>query len=271
MISNTSINPGNYKKVKLLSGSALLRRSIKLLFKLKFKKSFNLLVSGGLNLFNDSFRGGAKKVYQCSVCHVETPFFYAHGNDLHITFHSICPNCSSRSRHRGLVFVYQKELRELTLPVSVLHFAPEPVFYPLFKGKSGIKYETADLFLTDVNFKEDIQDLNFPDAIYDLVLCNHVIEHVPNDDAALAEMSRILKPGGKAIITIPGNFKRERTIYFDHLRFNGHYRDYGLDVLDKMKKYFAEIECVDMNTFNLGNDNVRYGIRPFDTAFICEK
>jgi ubiquinone/menaquinone biosynthesis C-methylase UbiE len=77
-----------------------------------------------------------------------------------------------------------------------------------------------------VDFKEDIQNLSFPNAQYDLILCNHVIEHVPKDEMALKEISRILKPNGKAIITIPGNYQRDNTIYFNHLRFNGHYRDY---------------------------------------------
>lgn len=268
---DTSVNPGNFKSVRILSAPALLKRSIKLLFKLEFRKAFNSLVSGGLNLFNTSFRNGGEKVYQCSVCHFKTPFFYAHGNDLHIMFNSICPNCNSRSRHRGLFFLYKNLLGNLTSHVSVMHFAPEPVFYQLFKSNDQVVYQTADLFLSDVDFKEDIQNLRFSDSSYDLVLCNHVIEHVPNDAAALSEMSRILKPGGKAIITIPGDFERGQTIYFNHLRYNGHYRDYGLDVVKKMRNYFKTVECVNMHIFNIGSNKMKYGIRPSDIAFICKK
>lgn len=268
---DTSVNPGNYNKVKILSFPSLCRKCLKLLFKWRLRSSVNLLIAGGFNLFNVTFRSGATKRFQCSVCQVRLPFFYTHANDLAIIVNSICPNCSSRSRHRGLSFVYGKVLKELNTPVSVLHFAPEPVFYPLFRNNPMVSYKTADLFLNDVDFKEDIQKLNFSDAQYDLVLCNHVIEHVPDDTAALAEMSRVLKPGGLAIITIPGDFRRKRTIYFDHLRYNGHYRDYGLDVLKKMEQHFAEVECVDMHVFNAGPEGLKYGIRPFDTAFICRK
>lgn len=267
---DTSVNPGNYSKVKLLSPLALFKKCLKLLFKFEIKKSFNLAVAGGINLYNKTFRKHAKHVYQCSVCKMTTAFFYVHADDMHIVYNSICPNCNSRSRHRGLVFIYQKMLTAQTTPISIMHFAPEPVFYPLLRNIGGVSYQTADLFLDDVDFKEDIQKLTFSNKSYDFVLCNHVIEHVPDDEAALAEISRILKPEGRAIITIPGNFKRKETIYFNHLRYNGHYRDYGIDVLNKMKIHFRHVEYLDMNSFDQG-DQVRYAIRPFDIAFICKK
>jgi ubiquinone/menaquinone biosynthesis C-methylase UbiE len=153
----------------------------------------------------------------------------------------------------------------------VLHFAPEPVFYPLFKNKPLISYKTADLFLKDVDYREDIQQMNFESSKFDLILCNHVIEHVKDDSKALQEISRILKPSGKAIITIPGDFQRAKTVYFNHLRFNGHYRDYGADVVGKMRQSFSKVESIDMHKFDSASDDVRYGIRQHDMAFVCHK
>ncbi|MEZ4944365.1 MAG: class I SAM-dependent methyltransferase [Cyclobacteriaceae bacterium] len=198
-------------------------------------------------------------------------FFYAHANDLHVTYNSICPNCNSRSRHRGLVFVYSDILKSTDQITGILHFAPEPIFYNIFKGKPTLEYQTADLFLEDVDLKEDIQNLTISDCKYDLVLSNHVIEHVPDDEKALSEMSRILRSGGKAIITIPGDFRRDKTIYFNHLRYNGHYRDYGLDVLTKLKKHYKSVEMIDMHKFNRAIDGQNHGIRKADMVFVCAK
>jgi hypothetical protein len=217
-------NPGGSSKVELPTISKWFYKSIILLWRLNFRKFIYFVPAELLNLIN--IHCANKRKFHCNVCDHTSSFFLHHTNELGIAWFSVCPNCNSRSRHRGLFFIYKKLVDELKETISVLHFAPEPVFYPLFRNKTLICYHTSDFFLQDVDFKEDIQNLSFPNAQYDLILCNHVIEHVPKDEMALKEISRILKPNGKAIITIPGNYQRDNTIYFNHLRFNGHYRDY---------------------------------------------
>ena len=67
--------------------------------------------------------------------------------------------------------------------VNVLHFAPEPVLKNILKANKGICYKSADKFLTDVDFPgEDVQQLSFKSQQFDLIICNHVLEHVPNDE-----------------------------------------------------------------------------------------
>jgi len=219
---------------------------------------------------NISNRNSKKIKFICPVCKSKFAGFVHKYNSLRISWNSACPHCDSRSRHRGLFFLYKEILHQYRKEISVLHFAPEQVFYPIFKNEPDIQYNTTDYFLEDVDFKnEDIQKLSLPSGKFDLILCNHVIEHIPSDEAAMAEMSRILKENGRAIITIPGNFRREQTVYFDHLKFNGHYRDYGLDVINKLMKYFKKVEAVDLSKYNPIEPNSSYGIRKYDMAFIC--
>ena len=127
-------------------------------------------------------------------------------------FNSICPNCSSRKRHRGLYELYRNILDEFNSP-KILHFAPEPVFYRIFKN---LEYSTSDLFLNDVDLKLDIQNINLRSDTFDLILCNHVLEHIPDDRKAMRELARILKPKGLAILTIPGIWRRKLTWSFGH-------------------------------------------------------
>lgn len=266
---STAFNPGAFNRVELPTFSKWIFKSIILLRRLNFRKFFFYVPAELLNLVNIHL--GRKTRFHCNVCQHSSSFFLHHANELGIAWFSICPNCNSRSRHRGLFFIYTKIVDELKESISVLHFAPEPVFYPLLRNKALIRYHTSDFFLQDVDFKEDIQNLSFPDATYDLILCNHVIEHVPDDDKALKEIGRILKPKGKAIITIPGNYKRAVTVPFKHLRYNGHYRDYGLDVIKKMERHFQHVQMVNMHIFDEAEGHARFGIRPFDLAFICNK
>lgn len=158
-------------------------------------------------------------------------------NSFRYSFNSVCKYCSSRARHRGLSIFYKKEISGLGTESKVLHFAPEPVFYSIFKNKSFC-YQTTDYILEDVDLpKQDVQNLSIADDMYDRVLSNHVIEHVQDDIKALSEMYRITKKGGRVIITVLGDYKRRSKAYFDNLKNNGHYRYYGIDFIKNWKKY----------------------------------
>jgi SAM-dependent methyltransferase len=266
-LRTTAVNPGSASKVAILPVRTWLKKSLLYFGKGRFRMSFFFFVAEGLNIFR-SFQKSVSGL-ECSVCVNPVSFFLHHASDLRISWNSVCPHCNSRSRHRGLWFLYRKVLQEAQAPFEVLHFSPEPVFYSLFDSYKQITYATADYVLQDVDFKEDIQKLSFGDASYNLVLCNHVIEHVPDDNAAFSEISRVLKPGGQAIITIPGDYSRNQTINFNHLQFNGHYRDYGMDVVDKMKMYFQAVTWIDLSGYNTAQ--IHYGIKARELAFVCRK
>ena len=151
---------------------------------------------------------------------------------------------------------------------KILHFAPEPVFYKLFQP---FEYLTADLELVDVDIQLDIQNIDYESDSFDLILCNHVLEHIANDYKALKELYRILKHSGIAIITVPGNWCSEKIIEYDCPDGNGHYRDYGLNFISVLQNIFTVIECIDLYKYN-EIYHLPIGLTPqHDLAFLCQK
>lgn len=265
----TDVNPGSNTAKHNFTFKVVLRRVWKNLLKRNWRLSIHSISVEPINYLQQNlllFR----RFKHCNICGFTGQFIHLY-DALRISWNSACPKCDSRSRHRGLFYIYNEVLKEASLQTTVLHFAPEPIFHPLFKSNTSLVYKSTDYLLSDVDYPhEDIQKLSFKDQSYDLVLCNHVIEHVPNDAAAFSEIYRILKKSGKAIITIPGDFRRKKTVYFATLENNGHYRDYGLDVIAKMKIFFSSVKVVDLGEFDLVNGQSR-GIRRNDLAFICIK
>ena len=155
----------------------------------------------------------------------------------------------------------------------ILHVAPEPVLQPvLTQTVPNIIYQTTDLFLEDVDFPgEDLTNLNFATGSYDLILCNHVLEHIERDDWAVAEMSRVLSPDGMAVITVPGEWDRWKIITFPDTSLNGHYRDYGLDFVQLLENAFASVETVDLGKYNALENKLSLGIQNLELAFVCRK
>lgn len=260
----TATNPGAFNPIRPKSWKRILKTTLQKLLALSFRDAINYFLSELINKIN---RYRSKASFYCNICHTASPYFIHIANKLRIKWNSACPVCNSRQRHRGLQEVY----KSFKPGMRILHFAPEPVFYQVFKT-GNFQYETADYFLKDVDHTNaDIQNLNMPDSTYDVVLCNHVIEHVADEGAALASVCRILKPGGQAYITLPGDFRREKTIYFKDLTFNGHYRDYGRDTINRMNRYFSSVDVVDLVVFN-SRYNLPMGITPgIDWLFICTK
>ena len=111
-----------------------------------------------------------------------------------------CPRCGSYERHRALWLHLERE----PLSGRVLHWAPEPALAQ--RLRSRVEYEAADLTGGDGVAALDIQAIDRPDAHYDHVLCLHVLEHVPDDRAALHELHRVLRPGGWALLQVPLHF-----------------------------------------------------------------
>lgn len=155
-----------------------------------------------------------------------------------------CPKCGSLERHR-LEWLYLKEQTKFFCDkLMVLHFAPEQVFQKSFKLLSNLCYISADLNSPHAMLKMDITDIYFRDNVFDVILCNHVLEHVPDDKRAMRELYRVLKPGGWAILQVPIGV--EKTIEYPSVvsaeereRLFGqadHVRRYGLDYKDRLEE-----------------------------------
>ena len=204
----------------------------------------------------------------CPCCGWSGCGFLWSANEIEIVRDAICPNCQSRSRHRALVLLVPERVHGRNVR-DVLHFAPEPQLLPGFRTLlADARYSTTDLNRTDVDLSgQDIQRLDLPDDSFDLVLCNHVLEHVEDDAAAMAEIARVLRPGGQAIITIPGDWSTLGTISFEVADPNGHWRHYGSDARDRLANAFELVEAVPSGS--IGNDPRHQGLVEAEPVFVC--
>ena len=165
----------------------------------------------------------------------------------------LSPSTLSLERHRLLWLYLKNETDFFSARKTVLHFAPEQAFYKLFRKQKNLDYTTTDLLSPLADVKADICNLPFPDNSYDIILCNHVLEHIPDDTKAMKELYRVLKPGGMGIFQIPQDLKRENTFEDDSITDQkeraqifgqyDHVRIYGRDFFDKLRSIgFTVIE-----------------------------
>jgi len=167
----------------------------------------------------------------------------------------LSPSTLSLERHRLLWLYLQNESDFFTAKKKVLHFAPEQCFLKRFRRLNNIDYTTTDLLSPIADVKADICNLPFKDNSYDIILCNHVLEHIPDDIKAMQELYRVLKPGGYGVFQIPQDLnraitfednsitdKKERAKIFGQY---DHVRVYGLDYFDKLRSIGFKVEEVD--------------------------
>ncbi|MEJ6793324.1 MAG: methyltransferase domain-containing protein [Lacinutrix sp.] len=167
----------------------------------------------------------------------------------------LSPSTLSLERHRLLWLYLQNETDFFTAKKNVLHFAPEQCFLKRFKTLKNIEYTTTDLESPIADVKADICNLPFEDNSYDIILCNHVLEHIPDDTKAMQELYRVMKPGGYGIFQVPQDLSREKT-FENHSITNkkerakifgqyDHVRVYGRDYFNKLRSISFKVKEVD--------------------------
>jgi SAM-dependent methyltransferase len=165
-----------------------------------------------------------------------------------------CARCGSLERHR-LLWLYLRDGTDLLArPARLLHFAPEPGIAEKLQALPGCDYLSADLDAPPAMVCMDVQDIPADDGSFDAVICNHVLEHVPDDRRAMREIRRVLKPGGWAIIGVP--LQRKRATSFEDPAITSpeereqvygqfdHVRVYGRDYPDRLRECGFEVEMV---------------------------
>jgi SAM-dependent methyltransferase len=193
----------------------------------------------------------------------------------------LSPSTLSLERHRLLWLYLKNETDFFTAPKKVLHFAPEQEFYKRFKKQNNLDYTTTDLFSPLADVKADICNLPFEDNSYDIILCNHVLEHIPDDTKAMQELYRVLKPGGMGIFQIPQDISRTTTFSDDTIidpkeraKIFGQYdhvRIYGLDYFDKLRSIGFQVEEV-KHTETISSDLVqKYCLAKGEIIPVCYK
>jgi len=164
----------------------------------------------------------------------------------------LSPSTLSLERHRLLWLYLKNETNFFTDTLKVLHFAPEQAFHKRFKKLENITYTTTDLNSPIADVKADICQLPFGDDSYDVILCNHVLEHIPDDTKAMEELHRVLKPGGWGVFQIPQDLNREKTFEDNAItdrkeraRIFGQYdhvRIYGRDYFNKLRSIGFKVD-----------------------------
>ena len=119
----------------------------------------------------------------------------------------LSPSTLSLERHRLLWLYLQRETNFFTEPARVLHFAPEQSFYKRFRKLGHKEYVTTDLNSPLADIHADICDLPFGDNTYDIILCNHVLEHIPDDRKAMQELYRVMGAGRLGNLSNPPGYK----------------------------------------------------------------
>jgi len=145
----------------------------------------------------------------------------------------LSPGTLSLERHR-LLWLYLKEHTSFFKKnLKLLHVAPEQCFYKIFKNQKLLDYTTTDLLSPLADVKADICNLPFQDNSYDVVFCNHVLEHITEDVKAMSELYRVLKPGGFGVFQVPQNTALETT-----------YEDFNITSAEERQKHFGQYDHV---------------------------
>lgn len=160
----------------------------------------------------------------------------------------------------------QQETNFFSAPLKVLHMAPEQSFYKRFRALKNLDYTTCDLDSPIADVKADIQNLPFENDSFDVIFCNHVLEHVEDDKKALHELYRVMKPGGWGILQVPIRYQQEKTFedptitdrqeriekfgQYDHVRV------YGRDYYEKLAAIGFLVEQVNLSE-NLTEEEIK--------------
>ena len=165
---------------------------------------------------------------------------------------ALSPGTLSLERHRQMWLYLQNETDFFTKNYKVLHIAPEQEFLRKFKKMKNLDYTSADLFSPIVDVKADILDLPFEDESFDVIFCNHVLEHIIDDKKAMSELYRVMKKGGWGILQVPMKNSLEKT-YEDftitdpkekqkHFGQYDHVRWYGMDYFERLQSVGFETD-----------------------------
>ena len=193
----------------------------------------------------------------------------------------LAPGTLSLERHRLFWLYLKNETTFFSAPLRVLHFAPEQAFVQKFKKQKNLTYTTTDLNSPIADVKADICDLPFKDNSFDFIICNHVLEHIPDDTKAMQELYRVLAPSGTAVVQVPYDAKREITFedntitdQSERTRIFGQYdhlRVYGMDYFKKLSSIGFDVNALDYTSGISSDDIERYRLCKGELLPVCKK
>ncbi len=193
----------------------------------------------------------------------------------------LCPGSLSLERHR-LLWLYLKEKTDFfTRNHKMLHIAPEQCFYKLFKAQKNLDYTTGDYNspIADIHF--DLHAAPFENNTFDVIFCNHVLEHVDDANQCMRELFRIMKPGGWGIFQVPLDTGRETTLEDPNITSEDdrekyywqkdHVRLFGLDYKDKLAAAGFQVKVDDFINTISPELQERYRLPKGEMIYLCRK
>ena len=229
-----------------------------------------------MGLFKPFLRGNA---VECPVCGSTFSRFLPYG--VNSRSNVLCPTCLSLERHRLIWLYLEKQTDFLTRPRKLLHVAPEQCFHTRFRGMKQLEYITADLESPLADYHFDLHLIPFQEDSFDMILCNHVLEHVTDDRQVMAEFLRVLSPGGSAILQVPLEPDREFT--FEDATVTDprerekvfgqkdHVRVYGRDYAQRLRSIGFQVEERLVTNHFSEADIERYRLAQSETLYIASK
>jgi SAM-dependent methyltransferase len=235
--------------------------------------------------------------YYCPYCKKSFRKFLPGGSDLPVLYekqivgagyrqNNVCPRCYSLDRDRLVYLFLQEKSTIFTSPVTLFHVAPEGCLRVMLASMSnvtyvpGVKYLEGYYYARQTNLL-DITSIPYDNEAFDVIICNHVLEHIPDDDLAIRELYRVLKPGGWAILQVPISKlllktyedptaidpeTRERIFgQFDHVRI------YGQDYKSRLEKGGFIVKTYNPTKEKWNVDIQQYAINPEEDLYVVYK
>lgn len=213
--------------------------------------------------------------HHCPCCDSDLRVFLFDGVNLY------CPVCAAYARHR-LLGLYLKRKGLLDGRLKLLEIAPLRCSRYLFGGRPNIEYLSADLESPRAMVLMDITRIDLPDNQFDAIVCYHVLEHIPEDRKAAAELFRVLRPGGWAIIDVPMAAQPAEKTFEDpsivspedrrkHYGTPQHLRLYGLDFADRQREAGFEVVVDNLASTLTAEEVLKYGVKRQDLIHFCRK
>ncbi|MCL2204071.1 MAG: class I SAM-dependent methyltransferase [Defluviitaleaceae bacterium] len=221
----------------------------------------------------------------CPACKNEFKFYLPFG--VKLRKEAQCPYCKSLERHRALWLYFEKNLlfpqSSDDKKITLLHFAPESVFYNALHNHPNVDYYPVDY---NPNFKGirdviDIQQIKYPNDMFDIIISNNVLEHVPDDHKAVQELYRVLKYDGVAFINCPTNNFFEKTLEAPeyntpelrrkHYGQSDHLRKYGKDYTQRLINAGFIVNVKMPNDVYSDSELMKYGLLRNETIYECTK
>ncbi|MGB0890718.1 MAG: class I SAM-dependent methyltransferase [Flavobacteriaceae bacterium] len=196
---------------------------------------------------------------------------------------ALSPSTLSLERHR-LMWLFLNDETDFfssKKTLKVLHIAPEQCFLKIFRNQKNLNYITSDLESPIADVKADICDLPFDDNSFDVVFCNHVLEHIPDDTKAMQELYRVMKKGGFGIFQIPQDLSRNITFEDNSITDKkqraeifgqyDHVRVYGRDYFDKLRSIGFKVDEIDYTKKIAPEKLERFALMKGEILPVCYK